>query len=611
MNPFRRVIRRACAGGFALGVGIAAAQVLPSDVVITATRTPQEAADVLSDLRVIDAATIERSAGLSLPELLQQQAGVEIASYGGPGQLASVFIRGTNADHVLLLVDGVRVNSATAGTNAFENIPLDQIERIEVLRGPASSLYGADAIGGVIQIFTKQGERTTARASVGSFGTASLSAGLGRRFGPDGATLLSLQAGASRSRAFPATTPALAAYYSPEPNPYRNRNLGLTLGQTLAPGQSLTLRGFYSDGLTSYDDYGNTRAQTHDRLSSLALESRNRLTPAWHSLLRLARGADHRADAAASPFYFDTDQDQATWQNDIGALGGQIAAGLEWRRERVASDTVFDRTERHVGSAFASYAASLGPQLLQASLRRDQDSQFGGRSTGNLAWGWRVAPALRLSASVGTAYKAPTFNDLYYPGFSNPALRPETSRSGELAARWDDGRLQASLTAFESRIRDLIQFDFVTSTPQNLDRARIRGATLGLGWTGPAWQARAEWTHQNPVDEATGQRLLRRARDHATASLQLTPGGPWSGGIDLVASSARDDSPYAPPPPRMGGYALVDLHAAYRLAPAWTLSLNLGNAADKRYELVRGYTTASRHVTLAIAYSVDGADAAR
>ncbi len=603
MNPFRMVLRRACAGAFGLCVGIAGAQVNPSDVVITATRTPQEAANVLSDVRVIDAATIERSAGLSLPELLQQQAGVEIASNGGPGQLASVFIRGTNANHVLLLIDGVRVNSATAGTNAFENIPLDQIERIEVLRGPASSLYGSDAIGGVIQIFTKQGERTTARASVGSFDTGALSAGLGRRLGPGGATRLSLQAGASYSRAFSATNAALAAYYNPNPNPYRNRNLGLTLGQTLAPGQSLTLRGLYSDGHTSYDDYGNTEAVTHDQLSSLALESSNQVTPAWHSLLRLARGADHRADRAAYPFHFNTDQDQATWQNNVGALGGQIAAGLEWRREHVASDTVFDRTDRRVASAFASYAASLGRQLVQASLRRDHDSQFGGRNTGNLAYGWRLLPALRVSASLGTAFKAPTFNDLYYPGFSNPNLRPETSRSGELAARWDDGRLSAALTAFDNRIRDLIQYDFVSSMPQNIASARIRGTTLGLGWTATDWQARAEWTHQNPIDEATGQRLLRRARDHATASLTLTPGGPWSAGIDLVASSARDDSPYAPPPPRLGGYALVNLRAACRLSPAWTLSLDLANAADKHYELVRGYNTAPRNVTLALAYS--------
>jgi vitamin B12 transporter len=601
MSPWFRACRRATASGFLCFPALAAAQATQSlqTIVVTATRTPQRVANVLSDVVVIDAETIERAGPISLPELLQAQGGVELAANGGPGQLASVFIRGSNANHVVVLIDGVRVNSATAGTTAIENIPLAQIERIEVLRGPASSLYGADAIGSVIQIFTKQGERTTAAAGAGTWNTRTASFGVGRTLG---ATAVSLQAGYLESDAFSATNERLPTNFDPDNDPYRNSNVSLAVGHSLLEGHSVALRVFHSDGRTHYDDFGNTDATDRQRLTSAALETRNRITPQWRSLVRIALGSDHRADEAAVPFFFKTDQTQATWQNDVGALGGQVAAGLEWRQEKVASDTPFDRARRHVGSLFASYAATFAEHLLQAALRRDDDQQFGGRTTGNLAYGYRVTPALRLSASAGTAFKAPTFNDLYFPGFGNPNLQPEKSRSAEIAARYDDGALQAGLTLFENRIRDLIQFDFATSAPLNVARARNRGATLGVGYTAGAWRTRLEWTHQNPVDEDTGARLPRRARNLGSAGLAMAP-GPWRAGIDVVASGERFDNAFAPPPPRLAGYVVVNLHAAYALTDAFSVSARLNNAADRSYELVQGYNTPRRNVFVGVRYA--------
>ena len=579
---------------------IASAAAALEPVVVTGTRTPQQAADALSDIRVIDAEAIERAGPVSLPELLRSLGGVEVAATGGAGQLAGVFVRGSNANHVLVLVDGVRINSATAGTTAFENIPLAQIERIEVLRGPASSLYGADAIGGVIQIFTKRGERREAQASIGRWRTHAVSAGYGGRVGSS--TELSLQAGSTASRSFSATNAGATSNFDPDADPYRNASFGLALAHAFAPGQRVALRATLSEGRTHYDDFGNTDAVTNQRLASVALESRNTLGPDWQSLLRIARGSDHRHDDAAFPFFFDTDQDQITWQNDFGALGGRVAAGLEWRRERVASDTAFERTERRTRSLFASYAAAAGVHLAQASLRRDDDSQFDARWTGNLAYGVRVQPALRLSVSVGSAFKAPTFNDLYYPGFGNAALRPETSRSVEAAARFDDGTHRLSLTAFAISLRDLIQFDFASSAPLNVARARNRGVTLAAGLRRPGWSASAELTHQNPVDSATGDRLPRRARDHGSASFEFTPGGRWSAGVDLVASGERVDNAFAPPAPRLAGYALVHLRSTWTLAPEWTLALHLNNATDARYELVQGYNTPRRSLEVVLAY---------
>ena len=614
-SPFRRVARlRGLACLFALAaspfvlapLAHAAGPPTLAPVFVTATRTPLAVDAVLSDIVVIDAAAIRDAGAASLAELLRSRGGAEIASNGGPGQTSGIFLRGSNANHVVLLIDGVRLNSASAGTNAFEAIPLSQIERIEIRRGPSSSLYGADAVGGVIQVFTRQGPRTEARIGIGSWHGYEASAGIGREFG---ATRVSLQAGASGSRAFSATNATNVFSFDADRDPTSNRNLALTLAHEFAPGHGLTARWLESRSTTRFDsglDFNGNYSDdlNRQRLSTLAIESRNRIAANWTSSLRLARGTDDGRISGVYPSVFRTHQDQASWQNDIDALGGQLALGAEWRRERVASDTPFTVAQRSIRSVFASHSAQWGAHLLQVSARHDANSQFGSRNTGNLAYGWRVTPAWRLSAAAGTAFKAPSFNDLYYdsPFFvGNPALRPERSRSAEVAARYDDGALRAGLTLFRSRIADLIAVDSSFTTVENVNRARIRGATANLALRSGVWEARAEWTHQNPVNADSAAQLVRRARNHGTAGV-LAASGPWRAGIDLTASGARFDSAANDPVSRLAGHALVDLHASYRFDPQWTLSARLANAGDKAYEQVRGYNTAGRNLFVSAAY---------
>lgn len=586
--------------------GLAANPVALQSVFVTATRTPLAVETVLAEVVTIDTETIRRAGAATLAELLQSHGGAEMASNGGPGQTTGIFLRGANANHVVLLVDGVRVNSASAGTNAFENIPLAQIDRIEIRRGPSSSLYGADAVAGVVQIFTRQAPRSEARIGVGSWRTYELSAGIGREFG---ATRWSVQAGAQGSRAFSATNAGNTFSFDPDRDPYRNRHLGLAIAHELAPGHTLSAHALHSQSTTHFDsgldfngNYSDDR--NRQRLGSVSIESRNRVASNWTSSVRLARGTDDGRISGIYPSTFRTDQDQATWQNDIGVLGGQLAVGAEWRRERVASDTPFAVDRRSVRSVFASHAGEWGDHLLQASARRDANSQFGSRTTGNLAYGLRIAPAWRVSAAAGTAFKAPSFNDLYYdsPFFTgNPNLRPERSRSAEVAARYDDGALRAGLTLFQSRIADLIAVDSTFTSVENLNRARIRGSTVNAAYRAGLWEARAEWTHQNAVNADTGTQLVRRAKNHGTAGL-VAASGRWRYGIDLVASGARFDAASNDPASRMGGYGLVNLHASYALAPEWTLSARLANASDKAFEQVRGYNTPGRNLFLVLAY---------
>jgi vitamin B12 transporter len=574
-------------------------------VVVTATRLPQPIDTVLADLRVIDADTIANAGPMTLTELLQTRGGVEISATGGPGQVSSIFLRGSNASHVVLLIDGVRVNSATAGTNAFENLPLAQIERIEILRGVGSSLYGADAIGGVIQVFTKQAGADRAEVSIGAgrWGTREASVGLGRKLG---AMRLSLQAGWRESDSFSATNENASFSFEPDRDGYRNSNLGLNLDHDWAEGQSLGLHVMTSRGATHFDAGPGSDDVNRQRLSSTALESRNRLSADWRSLLRLARGADHIRTDGGFPGFVDTDQDQATWQNDVNALGGQWAAGLDWRREKVSSDTAYTVLTRTFRAVFVGYTARFDAHLIEASARHDDDSQFGGHATGKFAYGYRLTPQWRASASLGTAFKAPSFNDLYYPsafGFSgNPDLKPERARSAELALRHDGGALQGGLVLFRSSVRDLIAVDPTFTTVINVNRARLRGATLDASFSEGMWTARGEFTHQQAEDADTGTRLVRRARQFGSASLSATTGA-WRAGVEWVLSGERFGTAANTEASRMGGYSLVNLNASWFVTPSWSLSARLNNAADKRYELVQGYNTPGRNLFVSLAYS--------
>jgi vitamin B12 transporter len=577
-------------------------------VVVTATRTPQPVAALVSDVRIIDRDALAAAGGQTLLDVLRAHGGVEIAATGGPGQPGAVFIRGSNANHVVVLIDGVRINSATAGTNAFENIPLDQIERIEIVRGPASGLYGADAIGGVIQIFTKAGaDRIGVTAGAGTWDTQRAAAGIARTFG---STRLALQAGYAHARSFSATNARNAFSFDPDDDPYRNRNAGGSLAHTWAPGHEITLRGFASEGTTHFDAGPGTDDVNTQRLSSVALESRDPLGPGWTSTLRLARGADDLETTGSFPSTFRTDQDQATWQHDVALPLGTLAAGLEFRRERVSSTTDYSAASRTIRALFAGWAASAGPHLVQVAARHDDNSQFGGRTTGNAGYGYRLGGGWRASVAAGTAFKAPSFNDLYFlsPFFSgNPDLQPERSRSVEAALRYEgnaQGRTRAGLTVFENRIRDLIAVDSTFTTVVNVNEARIRGATLTAGVTALAHRIDVDVTRQDPVDVATGRQLVRRAKTFGTLRVSGER-GPWRWLGEVVANDGRFDSAANAPASRLAGYALLNLRLAYALTPKTTLAVRWDNVLDRGYELVGGYNTPRSNVFASIDHVVD------
>ena len=575
-------------------------------VVITASRVPQPRSQTLQPVTVITAEDIAQSGQQTLVEVLQALGGVEIVSNGGFGQPSGVFMRGANTGHTLVLVDGMRIGSATTGTTALENIPLAQIERIEVVPGQLSSLYGSDAIGGVIQVFTKGAKdapATSANAGVGTYGTRSLGAGIRRTLG---ATDLSLNVGYFDTKGFDATKPSIPFGHNPDRDGYRNESVSAKLAHHLAQGHELGLTVFQSDGKTHFDSGPTTDDVNHQTLTAYSLYSSNQVTNAWKSLVRLAEGTDDSRVMGAFPGFFTTRQPQVTWQNDILIGPGTAIAGVEYLAQHVASDTPYAQTYRNVKSVFTGYTGHYGSHYWQANVREDNNSQFGNHSTGLLGYAYALTSALRVRIGAGTAFKAPTFNDLYFPGFSNPNLHPERSHSREAGLNYQVGAHRFSATYFDNHVTDLIIFvvtDPITFTgmPQNVNRAHIKGTELAYEAFIGALHVKAQATFQDPVDETSGKLLPRRARQHGTLAVSRGAGA-WRFGGEVVASGARFDLPGEDPSTRMHGYALLNLTASYALNRALSLRARWNNVFNREYELAQNFNTPGSNLFLGLQY---------
>jgi vitamin B12 transporter len=580
-------------------------------VVVTATRFPQARSQTLQPVNVITAEDIARGGQQTLVEVLQTLGGVEIARNGGFGQPSSVFMRGANSGHTLVLVDGMRIGSATLGTTAFENIPLSQIERIEVVPGQLSSLYGSDAIGGVIQIFTKSGKyapASSATAGVGTYGTASVSGGVNRTVGNAD---FSLNLGYLESKGFDATKPtAPFGQHNPDRDGYQNTNVSGKIAHRLDTRNELGLTVFQSDGHTHFDSGPTTDDLNHQTLSAFSLYSSNQITDGWQSLVRAGESRDKSTTTGAFPSFFGTRQPQFTWQNNIKLGPGTAIAGAEYLAQHVTSDSAFAQNHRTIKSAFAGYVGTYEKHDWQANIRRDDNSQFGNHTTGLLGYAYRLTSDLRLRIGAGSAFKAPTFNDLYAidPTFffiPNPKLRPERSRSKEAGLNYQVGTNRFSATYFENRITDLVVLvtDPVTfvSTPQNLNRARIKGTELGFQGFFGGLQANAHLTLQDPVDEETGKLLPRRAREYGGVAVG-NAAGRWRFGVEVTASGARFDSPDEDPAKKMHGYALLNLTASYAVARDWSVQARWNNVFNREYELAQNFNTPGSNVFVALRY---------
>ena len=367
-------------------------------LVVTAKRG-LEPGTTLRDAVVISREDIDAAGPVSLGELLQRKAGIELRATGGPGQPESIFIRGAGSAQTLVLIDGVRASSSTVGTTAIEAIPLEMIERIEVVKGSLSSLYGSDAIGGVIQVFTRHKDVPHFFSSV-DYGTQNdrrVSAGLSTA---DESNKLSLSGGYRAVDARSATNPRATFSYNPDRDPFEDSFFTFHASHKTWTGEWLSLEAFGSNAGTHFDSGEPGDDKTRHTVAGAKLSSSTHFMEDWASSLAFSEGIDKLNTAGNFPSRFETDQLMATWLNELALRAGKLVLGVEGRREKIKFDesaTPFAKDRRDTSSVFAGADEDYAGQRLEGSYRYDSEEQFGGRSTGSLSYGLAWPSVARLS----------------------------------------------------------------------------------------------------------------------------------------------------------------------------------------------------------------------
>jgi vitamin B12 transporter len=562
---------------------------------VTPSRTAEPIGASIAAVGIISREDIELSAAEDLFDLLRLQPGVDIVRTGGPGAQTSVFLRGSNSNHVLVLIDGVRVSSANTGAYAWEQLPLSQVERVEIVRGPRGSLYGSDAIGGVIQVFTRSNPDPHARATVGSYGTAEFDGGWGYR---GERSRLSINAGYRDVEGFSAQNPNGFSYH-PDDDGVEAASLGIK-GSADADYGGWRYSLLATDNRSEFDQ-GHSEA---DQVIS-AVEFLGAISADWDYQLL---GGYIRDDLFTDFEFFTTDfasqRYQLSWQNQLHLQdNGRFDFGLDFYRESGRSADSWDE-DRHNLGLFASYERSWDGLRLQVGGRADDNSRFGGEFTGQFALAWDIDDSWQVSGSYGSAFREPNLSEQFSPGFGglfagNPDLDPESSSSAEAALRWRHGEVgEVMVTAYRTEVDDLIAFNGEFFQAINIDRARLEGIEFEYSLRRAGWLFRASATLQDATDRSTGEDLLRRPNEKGALTLDRRFANDSWIGLEWFYSGQRAD---------FGGialdsYNLLNLRAGWAFAPAWRLELRGDNLADEDYEPAYGFNAAGRAWFLSLAW---------
>jgi len=599
--PFPKTVWAAVSAVTVLSVHPAKAQRL-DEVVVTATRSDQSIRRALADVVVIDSARIRDSAASSLAELLRSSAGVEISQQGGVGSVTGLFIRGAKTAQTVVLIDGVRIEDPVTGVTPIEFLPLSAIERIEVVRGPTAAFYGSGAIGGVVQIFTRE-TRGAVRPEVyvmgGSRGTGQVQA---RVSGGGSDTRYMLAGARDTTRGFDATRAGSPSRQVDDDGSRQTSFTGL-LTHRLTRDLQLGAQFLSTTGRGEYDSSWGPASETFVdfRTQVASVFARAQLRPGWDSEFRLGNSAYNYSYGA--PYATRTNADSIGWQNTFAVRDKlRLLFGSDQRRQTIEGPGVsaYEKTDRSHLSAYGGFEVDHDIHQVRLVARNDRVTGFEGESTALLAWGIRPEPGWLVRASLGSAFRVPTFADLFSPFYSNPLLRPERSRGQELALERSAGEHYARAIVFQNRIRDAIELD-ANYVPQNLPEAKVIGLTSEAGVRLGDWRLRASVTRQ----QATGEKLeagslvsgplARRSRLFGNVGAEWSS-GPWRSGIDLIAQGARFDTAGQ----SLGGYGLVDVSGSRKMTDELSLTWRLANLTDRQYETAWGYRSPPRTLLLGV-----------
>ena len=582
----------------------------PSPIVVTASRTSETADDSLASVTVITREDIKKSQAREVADLLKLEAGIDISKNGGAGALTNVFTRGTNSNHTLFLIDGMRASSSTTGTFSLERLTLSDIDHIEIVRGPRSTQYGSEAIGGIIHIFTRKNKSHHARIGAGSFGTQQASAGLvvGEKY------TLRLNGSFEQANGFSATNPNAGFFYDPDDDSYRKNNFNISLNAPVNDSMEFAVTGWGSNSQTEFDS-GVSDAINQNFTASF----KQQVNETWSHKISSGYNYENIVTTSGFPSDIITKRGQFDWQHDITLSDYYLLlVGYTYYEDEAENVDIgtpsnsFDETIDN-NAIFTNLSYSGEKHDFLVSLREDDHSSFGSETTGLASWGVKVTPDMRITATISNAFRAPTINELYHPGFDfgggpplfysgNPNLKPETSDGGEVGLRWNINKQQnLQVTYFTNWIKNLIAYEGdPTFDAINIDRARTKGFELQHAFREQKWTLNTNITLQRAYDEETRLDLIRRPREKVGMTLTHAHNKHASSRFEILYSSERLDG--FNKDIILPSYTLFNLATRLKIDKQLWFDARMDNITNEQYELASGFNTPDRSIFIGISY---------
>ena len=585
-------------------------------IVVTATRMPTRYNQLIPDVSIVNQEEI-RDYGSQAPisDILANEPGITVRTSGGLGTTTSVQMRGANTNQTILLVDGLRLNSASTGAAPWAYLPMPQFSNMEIVRGPTSSSYGSDAIGGVIQLFTRRGEgdaKFYADAEYGTYATSSETLGVegsvaGLSYSVYGANTHSVSI-PTYTKSFPNATPGS----------YTNTSASANFIYTLAAGQEIGIKGLYGSGKNGqlnngsyYDsswnlveDYG--MATQGESMNLMSIHSKNRIGDDWISLIRVGSTQDNSNTIYSgaqgwmngrSQSFFNTTQKQAQWQNDFNLPIGKGMLAYEYLNQFALTSESADGYSRNTSTFQGGWNADVGNHLLQANVRNDANSQYGNATTGSVGYGYFLLPSLRLTGTWGTGYQAPTFNDLYYPSQGdggswsvngNPNLQPTRSQNTEGGVRFDNGQQRFGVTYYYNNVTNLVQWrnsmngSISVYAPENYGRSVLQGVTTTYGAKVVGLNVFGSVDYQDSQDMQTGLVLPYHPFAFGSATVEKDA-GLWKLGLQSQFQGNQQSNPGSSNNQNLGGYTLFNMYGNVAIRRDVSAYFRLNNLTNKQY----------------------------
>ncbi len=573
-------------------------------IIVTANQMEQNINDTLTDVEVLERQDIEKIQAQSFTDLLVNIAGIDTVQRGGQGKNTSIFARGTNTNQLLILIDGVRVGSATLGGKSVANIAISQIERIEIVKGPRAALWGSDAIGGVIQIFTRRYQNGEHRVAItmGSNATKEIDASIG--FGND-----------QISNTFTYShkqTDGFDAHIDSQTDDdgYDNDSFAIRGNYKLSENSTFDWVAQADEGENEFDTSWGGDITAHNnylwnvRYSHQAGDWKNQfsMSTSRDQNFTFGNGVEQ---VNASVFETRRQQFNYLTQNKITdqlSIGG----GIDWLEDNVEKSTTgYSQTKRNTKSIFINTNYVSKTWLAELALRYDDVENITTDTTYNLGLGYRINAQHQISLNLGEGFKAPTFNDLYFPWGGNPDLVFETSENREVIYKgfYDSGNLV--LSVYDSDVDNLIQWRPDNNgiwAPQNVGKAEISGIDASFTLQTGDYSHKLIASYVSTEDAFSHQQLSLRAKNQFGYDLSYT-GDSIDWFIQIKQVGEKPDTDFQTYMPiELDSYTQVNIGASYTFDNQWQLKLKISDAFDESPTLASGYNSGGREFYLTLVH---------